>query len=144
MAIIAASDIDKYIPQKAPIVMVGELISHSGETTESQFKIAADNIFCENGVLTEPGLIENIAQTAALRMGYMASQKTTDAEPPVGFIGAISKLKIHSLPAVGQSLHTRIEIKNDIFGITLIQGTSYVDGHIQAECEMKIVITGQA
>ena len=142
MALISQEDILDYIPQKPPIVMVSELLSNNETQTVSQLHLTADNMFCANGVFTEPGLIENIAQTAALRMGYAASQLTGDAEPPVGFIGAVSKLRIHNLPADNATLQTTVDVLNDIFGITLIKGTSRVNDEVMAECEMKIVIQG--
>ncbi len=140
MALISQKDIVNYIPQKPPIVMVSELLSNSETQTVSALQLTAENMFCANGVFTEPGLIENIAQTAALRMGYAASLMSGDAKPPVGFIGAVSKLKIHSLPADNAQLTTTVDVLNDIFGITLIKGTSMVNGDVMAECEMKIVI----
>ncbi len=142
MALVSQENILDYIPQKPPIVMVSELLSNSETQTVSQLYLTADNMFCANGVFTEPGLIENIAQTAALRMGFAASQLSGDANPPVGFIGAVSKLKIHSLPADNATLQTTVDVLNDIFGITLIKGTSRVNEELMAECEMKIVIQG--
>ena len=136
MALISQENILDYIPQKPPIVMVSELLTNSETQTVSKLYLTADNMFCANGVFTEPGLIE----TAALRMGYAASQLSGDAEPPVGFIGAVSKLKIHNLPADNATLQTTVDVLNDIFGITLIKGTSRINDEVMAECEMKIVI----
>lgn len=138
--LVSAENITRYIPQKAPIVMVGDLLSNDESQTVSQMVIDASNIFCEGGIFTEPGLIENIAQTAALRMGYSASQQDEGKEPPKGFIGAISKLNIHHFPKVGETLTTTVDVKNDIFGIILIQGTSKVGDQLMAECEMKIFV----
>lgn len=140
MALVTADKIENYIPQKAPIVMVGELISSDENATVSCLKIDAANIFVEDGQLEEAGIIENIAQTAALRMGYHASQTDSDNQPPVGFIGAISRLKIFNHPNVGEVLSTKVEVKNEIFGITLIQGSSHVGSTPIAECEMKIFL----
>ena len=41
--------------------------------------------------LTEPALIENIAQTCAAGFGYLGSQ--TEGQPRIGYIGAISDLR---------------------------------------------------
>lgn len=141
--LVSAENITRYIPQKAPIVMVGELISNDETQTVSRMTVAVDNIFCADGLFMEPGLIENIAQTAALRMGYTASQKEDNEKAPKGFIGAISKLKIHNFPKVGETLETTVDVKNDIFGIILIQGTSRVNDVVMAECEMKIFVENE-
>lgn len=131
------------IPQKPPIEMVDKLWLNTDTTTVSGFLIKEDNIFCKNGLFTEPGIIENIAQTAALRAGYVVSQMIKNGEkvnPPIGYIGAIKRLIIHHLPRVGDDIRTEVIVQQIIFGVTLITGKSTVKGKTIAECEMKIFI----
>lgn len=131
-------DILAFIPQRPPFVMVDELVAADGTTGTTKFKVSADNIFVLNGRLTEPALVENIAQTAAARIGYICSQKK---EPvPVGFIGAVQNLLVMDLPEVGQVLETEIAIKNQVFDITVITGKITCKGTVLAQCEMKIFI----
>jgi 3-hydroxyacyl-[acyl-carrier-protein] dehydratase len=92
----------------------------------------------KDGFLQEPGIIENIAQTAAAKAGYEV--KKNGAEPLIGFIGAVKDLKIYDLPKVGDVLRTTVVIKNEVMGVTIIDGTSFVNEHKIAECEMKIFI----
>ncbi|HKC68734.1 MAG TPA: 3-hydroxyacyl-ACP dehydratase [Bacteroidia bacterium] len=130
--------ITEYIPQKPPIVMINTIVSCDDVSVTTQFEVQADNIFVRDNFLQEPGVIENMAQTAAAKAGYEA--KKLNAEPFLGFIGAIKDLKIHTLPKVGDTIKTTVTVKMDVMGITLIGATS-VCGDIQiAECEMKIVI----
>lgn len=130
------------IPQKPPIEMVDTLWSNDDTTTVSGLTIQAENIFCENGFFTEPGIIENIAQTAALRAGYIASTSPAppSGPPPVGYIAAIKNLVIHRLPATGNVLRTEIFIRQIIFDITLIDAKSFCNNELIAECEMKIFL----
>ncbi len=131
------------IPQKPPIEMVDRLWFNDETTTVSGFLIKEANIFCEKGVFTEPGIIENIAQTAALRAGYVVSQLSQNGEKInllIGYIGAIKKLVIHQLPKVGDDLKTEVIVQQIIFGVTLITGKSTVNNQLVAECEMKIFI----
>ena len=72
------------IPQKPPMVMVDRLVSIEGKTTITAFRISPDNIFVEKGLFREPGLIENMAQTAAAGVG--AHSQSDNAPPPEGFI----------------------------------------------------------
>ncbi|HRO44241.1 3-hydroxyacyl-ACP dehydratase [Agriterribacter sp.] len=131
-------DILAFIPQRPPFVMVDELVAVDNNAGTTKFKVSADNIFTVNGKLTEPALIENIAQTAAARIGYICSQKK---EPvPVGFIGAVQNLQVMNLPEPGQLLETTIEIKNQVFDITVITGKITCKGTVLAQCEMKIFI----
>lgn len=131
-------DILPLIPQRAPFVMVDELVSSDGQSAVTKFKIREDNIFIRNGFLTEPALVENIAQTAAARMGYICSEK--DEPVPVGFIGAVQNLEITGLPAVDDEIETEIVIKNQVFDVTLIAGKVYCKNNLLAKCDMKIFI----
>lgn len=141
--LIEGAEVSALIPQKSPIEMVDKLWFNDERTTVSGFNVLEDNIFCKNGFFTEPGIVENIAQTAAIRAGYMASLLLKDGEqgnPPVGYIGAIKKLIIHQLPKAGSELKTEITVQQVVFDVTLISGRSTVDGEPVAECEMKIFL----
>ena len=69
---INVENIQLLIPQRPPFVMIDKLLSFSETTTTTGLSIRADNIFVENGLFKEPGLVENIAQTAAARAGYVS------------------------------------------------------------------------
>lgn len=131
-------DILELIPQRPPMVMVGNHISYDEKNTVTTFFIRNDNIFCKDGFFTEPGLIENIAQTCAVRIGYF--NKINEKEILIGFIGAIKELKIHFLPAAETEITTEIFIETEIIGFTLILGKVFSNGNISAECEMRILI----
>ena len=64
-------DIHELLPQREPFVMVGRLVYFDNEKTVVQTEVKEDNIFVENGVFTVSGIIENIAQTCAARIGYV-------------------------------------------------------------------------
>ena len=64
------STILKLIPQRAPIVMVDTLLYFDETKVVSELTILENNMFVQDGYLTEPGLIENMAQTVALYTGY--------------------------------------------------------------------------
>src|SRR5436190_19639107 len=117
---ITEENIQALIPQKIPFVMVDKLLSFDEKVTRTGFLIQADNIFVENGTFKEPGLVENIAQTAAARAGY--TSKTDNKRVLVGYIGAVNDLQVFSLPQTGDELITEITIENQIFDVTLISG----------------------
>ena len=131
-------NITDLIPQKPPFVMVDKLLNFSETTTTTGFTIKADNIFVENGLFKEPGMVENIAQTAAARAGYIA--KTENKPVLVGYIGAVNELQIFSLPKTGDELVTEITIENQIFDVTLISGKIICNSETIAQCKMKIFI----
>lgn len=132
-------NIETLIPQRPPFVMIDQLITYNEKITRTSFKIKAANIFVENGRFGEPGLVENIAQTAAARAGYVSLH---DNKPVlVGYIGAIKNLVIHSLPMVNDELVTEISVENQIFDVMLISGKITCRDILLAACEMKIFIS---
>jgi hypothetical protein len=52
----------------------------------------------------------------------------------------VDKLKIYSLPDVGQKLLTEITIVQEVFDITLISAQVKADEELTTECRMKIFI----
>lgn len=138
MSLVSIENITEYIPQRAPIVMVDTIEYCEGNKTITTFKVQPDNIFVKNGFLQEPGIIENIAQTAAAKAGYEV--KKLGAEPLVGFIGAVKDLLIHDLAPVGSTIETTVTLKMEVMGVTLIEGKSTCNGKDIASCEMKIIL----
>ena len=65
-----AIDIHELLPQQEPFVLVDRLLWFDDKTTTTTLTICADNLFVENRFLNNCALIENIAQTAAVRLGY--------------------------------------------------------------------------
>jgi predicted hotdog family 3-hydroxylacyl-ACP dehydratase len=135
---INVENIQSLIPQKPPFVMVDKLLSVNETTTTTGFTIKADNIFVENGVFKEPGLVENIAQTAAANAGYVSH--TQNKPVLVGYIGAVNGLQVFALPKTGDELITEITTENQIFDVTLISGKISCNGQVIAQCKMKIFI----
>jgi 3-hydroxyacyl-[acyl-carrier-protein] dehydratase len=143
--LVTKENITTFIPQRAPIIMVDGLLEHSDQISVSQLVIAMDNIFVADGHFQMPGMVENIAQTAALRMGYahMVQAKESGGAPiapPVGFIGEVKNLTIHFLPPVGSTIHTKVELLHNVFTASVIKGTVLHDGKVAADCEMKIFL----
>lgn len=135
-------NIHTIIPQRPPFVMIGELTHCDEESSASTFMVTDDNIFLSNNQLLEPALVENIAQTAAARAGYMAMKENRPVA--IGYIGAIQQLEIFDLPQKGDLLNTEIKVMNQVFDITLISGKLSSNGKLLASCEMKIFITKQS
>ena len=137
----AIENILSLIPQRPPFVMVDKLLSSGEIVTTSTFLITADNIFVENGVLKEPGLVENIAQTAAARAGHIA--QTENKPVRVGYIGAIRNLQVMELPKINDKIITEITLEKQIFDVSVISGKITCNETVLAHCEMKIFITNQ-
>ena len=138
-ALIAADEIVEYIPQRPPIVMADAFygIGEDG-CARSGLTVCEDNIFVEEGVLDECGIVEHIAQSAALRAGYMS--RTMGQRVLLGYIGAVNDLKVHFLPPVGSRLVTQNVIEQTVMNVTLLSARTECDGKPVAECRMKIYL----
>jgi len=118
--------------------MVNRLLHADDLVTKSSFKISSDNVMVKNGVFTEGGLMENIAQTAALRAGYIAQQENKPVES--GYIGAVKDLEIFELPVAGDELVTEVALENQVFNVTVFKGKVWRGAQLLAQCEMKVFI----
>lgn len=133
-------DIHELLPQQEPFVMVGKLRYFDMEKTITTTEIVYGNIFVENGVFAASGIIENIAQTCAARIGYV-NKYILKKGIQLGFIGAIRNLNIYRCPKVGEVIETSIITIEEIFGMTLVMATIKVGNEVIAESEMKIALS---
>ena len=130
--------IQQFIPQREPFVMVESLWLNDEEKTITSLNVLETNILTEDGVFTESGMLENMAQTAAVRVGYHCKQN--NLEVPVGFITAIKTFKIHAFPKIGQTIYTEAQQVNEVMNFTIVMGRVYVDGQLMAEAEVRVFI----
>ena len=128
--------IEQYIPQRAPFVMIDNLIEASDNKFISDFYISNENIFIEDGILNEYALIENIAQTSSV--GILLKLKKENQKFTDGYIGGIIKLFVINLPKSTQTIRTEVEILSSFSNLYLIKGVSYIDEDKIFECEIKL------
>lgn len=137
-------DILELIPQRPPFVMVDKLTHDDETSTRSTFTVREGNLFCFGDRMEEAGLIENMAQTCAARMGYRSrTEPQSDGTVRVGFIGAIRGITIVRAPLVGEVLTTTVEVKEEIFSTSLVETKVEVGGEVIASGSMKIFLTNQ-
>ncbi len=131
-----------FIPQRAPFIMIDEILEASENQSTTSFVVREGHLFVENGSFTEPGLIENMAQTAAAGTGYSASQQGKPA--PVGFIGALKNLQIKQLPQIGDTITTNISFVHQVMNAHIVQGTIRIGEKEIASCELKIFLQSES
>lgn len=129
----------KYIPQAAPFEMIDQLASANEQESHSQLTIREDNIFVVNGCFTEPGIIENMAQTAAAGIGYQAITEK-QSTPPLGFIGQIKNINIYHLPEVGSQISTEIIVENTLLNVKVLKGKVSIGQQLIAEGSFKVFV----
>ena len=126
------------IPQRAPIVMVDEFLGIEENISRTRFTVREDNIFVDGNIMSECGLIEHIAQSAAARVGYIF--KSNNQPIPIGYIGSVNNFELNELPQVGDTVSTTIEILQEVFNITLIKAVCHIGDREIASCKMKIFL----
>ena len=127
------------LPQRPPFVMIDRLVSCDMVYTVTELEVRPDNVFVDNGRLTASGLVENIAQTCAARIGYI--NLCNGKAVKIGVIGSISNLEIIRTPRVGEHLVTTIRLVEEVFQLTLVEAVVKSGDEELARCNMKIALT---
>ncbi len=140
-------DIKKFLPHRAPMLMVDYITDFDEDTVKTIFKIESNCIFVSDETLSECGLIENAAQTCSSIVGksYFAEDDfeglTNDV---IGFISVIKSINIYSLPIVTQTLTTKANLVSrfdtDSYSICTIKCIIENDTTVLADCEMNLFI----
>lgn len=128
------------LPHREPMIMVDSLIFYTEKRAISTLSISQNNIFVSNEVFSETGLLEHMAQTAALHAGY--KQSLTKSEVKEGFIGAIKSSDISQLPKLNDIIQTEIEIVYDIGTMTMVKINTSLNGKHIAAAEMSTILNG--
>lgn len=132
-------DIHELLPQQEPFVMIGTLVHFDRKLTVTETEVMEDNIFVDEGCFSASGLMENIAQTCAARIGYV-NKYVLKKSIQLGFIGAIRNFEVFSLPKIGDTITTKVQVKEEVFGMTLAEATVELNGNVVASTEMKIAV----
>lgn len=136
---ISSVNILDLIPQRPPFIMIDCLTHFDPVLTSSRFTVRDNNLFFSEGRLLASGLIENIAQTCAARIGYI--NRLSNEVIKLGFIGAVRNLRIYKTPLAGDTIYTTITVKEEVFQMTLVDAVVKLNDETIAEAEMKIALS---
>lgn len=131
--------LNELLPQRPPFVMIDRLVSFDAVFAVTELLIRKDNIFVEDDRLTSSGLVENIAQSCAARIGYI--NLNNGGTVKIGVIGSISNLNIARTPKVGEKLVTTIELISEVMQMTLVEAVVRVGDEEIVRASMKIALT---
>lgn len=132
-------DLHTLLPQQEPFFMVDKLVAVSPTGAVTETIVQKSNIFVEEGRLQAPGVLENMAQTQAARLGFL-NKYILHKDIQTGVIGAIKKAEFARLPAIGETLTTEVEIVGEAFGMLLSEVKSFTEKGLVATAEMKIAV----
>jgi 3-hydroxyacyl-[acyl-carrier-protein] dehydratase len=146
--LVSREEVLNFIPQRVPIVVVHGLEAHSETSSTSIFNVEDEHLFVRDGKFLPSGLMENIAQTSALRSGYHFSQQMPlegeTPEPPIGFIGALKNFVVTDLPSIGSELYTTVTVTYEVMGMQVVEASIKCGKNIIASCEMKIFLSQES
>ena len=125
-----------WIPQRPPFVFVDTIEDVSEAHAVTRFLITADCPLVTNNILPLAGLMENAAQTCAVRAGWV--QKQNGEEVKKGFIGAVKEMTTYRFPKVGETLHTEANLIQEVMNISLIECTTRIDDELIATTTLKL------
>lgn len=132
-------DVHTVLPQQEPFVMIGCLTHFEMMTSTTETLIKDNNIFVDNGHFSASGMMENIAQTCAARVGFY-NKYVLHKDVQVGFIGAIRNYVVNSQAPVGSVIRTKVDILEEIFGMTLANAEITCGDEIIATAEIKLSV----
>lgn len=125
------------LPHRAPFILVDKVTYFDNTSTVTRTEVKSDNIFVEHNSLQAPALLENIAQTCAVRLG-LYNKYVLKREVELGFIGAVKDFRVNRLPQVGETLHTRITVEEEVLNLMLAQAEVHIDDELIASTQIKI------
>lgn len=132
-------DVHELLPQQEPFVMIDKLVHFDETLTVTETEIRASNIFVDDNYFSASGLMENIAQTCAARIGYV-NKYILKKGVQLGFIGAVRNFEVLALPRVGQTIVTHVKVLEDVFGMTLAEAYIECAGAVLVKTEIKIAV----
>jgi len=144
-------EIQNYLPHRAPMLMVDIITAINTDSVATLFEIKTDNIFVENGVFCEAGLMENAAQTCSAIVGqtffFDENHQERQNVNVLGFISAMKKVEILGLPQVQDTLFTEGKLisrmDGDDFSICLIEVTTRTATQSVLKAEVNLFLQKQ-
>ena len=127
------------LPQRPPFLFVDRLVRYDDAETVTAFTVPAEYLLVEDGRLTASGILENMAQSSAARIGYLCKY-ILHVPVRIGYIGAIRKFRVNRLPAAGETVETTVVLREDVFGISLADVTVHVGEEVIAEASLKTAL----
>ncbi len=137
-AIVEGDEILGLIPQRKPFVFVHSYYGEDQGVFYTGFIPEKSTLFTDDCCVFESAIIEHMAQSAAVIMGY--EYKSKGENIPIGFIGSISKFELNRMPKVGEQLYTETRFKAKFGEISLVECTIIANDIKVASGELKIFL----
>ncbi|MCB0443653.1 MAG: ABC transporter permease [Flavobacterium sp.] len=142
-------EIQHFLPHREPMLMVDYITAFSENEVSTVFHIKEDNLFVENKIFAEIGLIENAAQTCSsiVAKSYFIDDDSHNEKENVrvvGFISGIKKLQVFLLPSVGNTIQTKATLISrfdaEEYKICSMKCTTHSNNTLLFEAELNLFI----
>lgn len=132
-------DVHGILPQQEPFVMIGQLTHFDMASSVTETLVSENNIFVSEGKFSAAGMMENMAQTCAARIGFY-NKYILHKDVQVGVIGAVRSYNVIKLPEAGSVITTKVDILEDVFGMTLADASISCGGETVAVAQIKLAV----
>ncbi|MDD3280065.1 MAG: hypothetical protein PHC83_00640 [Bacteroidales bacterium] len=107
--IISYPDIMQYLPQRPPMVMVDFYYGEIDEEAYTSFFIKEDNVFVEDGIFTEMGILDFLAQSGIVQMGHKIQIPEELKASSMGVITQFKSFHVHATASVGDTIYGKVK-----------------------------------
>ncbi|MCH2490160.1 MAG: hypothetical protein MK211_08430 [Flavobacteriales bacterium] len=135
------AQMEQLLPHRDPMVLVDTLVEHSEDRALVQLTVMSSTLFVSEGKLVASGLIEHMAQAAALHAGYSKYQQNLPTQE--GYIAAIKEVEITKVPEVGDRIATEVQLTFSAAELSQVQVTSRVGDNVFAAATMTVITKKQ-
>lgn len=136
-------NISEVLPHRDPFLMVDKINTINDAEVTTQFFIKESSIFNDNGFFAEAGLIEHAAQTCSCIVGKSFYDNKSTVRL-IGFISAIKKVTIYSLPKVNTTITSKANLISrfdaDDYSLCNIECTISQDHKELVSCNLNLII----
>jgi len=132
--------IDRFLPHREPMLMVDYILELSSETVTTSFEIKPENIFLQNSLFVEAGLVENCAQTSASIFGQRFFEDPESDTKVIGFITNIKKIEVFGLPKVGDTIISKASLVSKYDNICQIRCETFLNGNCLIHTDLSLFI----
>lgn len=130
--------VSEFIPQRRPMIMIDRIEGLVDGVVKTSMKVEACNIFVEDDKLSMEGLIENMMQSCAARMGCLGY--LTDTPVKIGVVAEISNCNFSRLPHCGEQIVTEVFSLYEAFNLSAAQAIVRTGIEELASAKVKIVL----
>lgn len=102
--IITYPTILNYLPQRPPIVMVDCYYGVINEEAYTSLYIKEDNIFLEDGIFSEMGMLDFLAQSGIIQMANVEGVRKKIKEEVMGVVTQFKDFKLYANAIIGDTI----------------------------------------